>query len=224
MTNPMAKMTCLEREAVRKKAGKICCVDNCKRGAYIVSTNLCNFHSFRKKKYKQFDVRTRFDKNEIKQVGEKSYIYLYDNNGVKKAETIIDTNKVGIVSRYKWCLTGSGYVQTTLKNRGKTLKLHRLLVGAEGGIIDHKNKNRLDNRMANIRIANSRQNMLNKSSKSKTGKKGVYKSMSIKNPYIVRIWDGSNNINIGLFNDLELAHHIYKDVFKQLFKKDFEFL
>jgi hypothetical protein len=52
--------------------------------------------------------------------------------------------------------------------------LSRLLMGPkEDKLVDHRNRNPLDNRRCNLRIANARQNALNKIVKNNTGLIGV---------------------------------------------------
>jgi hypothetical protein len=56
----------------------------------------------------------------------------------------------------------------------KTILLSRYIMHAgKGEIVDHRNRNPLDNRRCNLRAVNSRQNMLNRKIKNKTGMIGV---------------------------------------------------
>ena len=62
------------------------------------------------------------------------------------------------VNRYKWYITGHGYVART----DKKIYLHRWLMNAnKGEIVDHKNGNTLDNTRKNLRICTQKQNMYN---------------------------------------------------------------
>jgi hypothetical protein len=60
------------------------------------------------------------------------------------------------------------------EGKNKTILLSRYIMHAcRGEIVDHKNRNPLDNRRCNLRIVNSRQNMLNRKIKNNTGLIGV---------------------------------------------------
>lgn len=81
----------------------------------------------------------------------------------------------------KWQYRSSGYAGLTTYlpvKRRRAIFLHRLIIGAgKGQIVDHINRNRLDNRCSNLRIVTNQQNTLN-SGKRKTntsGYKGVTK-------------------------------------------------
>lgn len=100
-------------------------------------------------------------------------------------EVIVDKEDLDNLSKHKWYASSDGYTHyalTTLKlnGRGKTgkpkykrISIHRMLLNAKKGqIIDHINRNGLDNRKANLRFCTIAQNTMN--SVNKTLLRGVF--------------------------------------------------
>lgn len=73
-------------------------------------------------------------------------------------KVIVDDEDYERVSEWKWSFHHSGYVV-----RGKPqISLHRFVMNAPKGVfVDHINRNRLDNRKENLRLATNRQNQFN---------------------------------------------------------------
>lgn len=96
---------------------------------------------------------------------------------------LIDEDDAHLVESHKWMARpntqGSYYVARTKKQRPlnpTTIYLHREIMGAvKGQIIDHKNRNPLDNRRRNLRFCTARQNQQNHGIKkaNTSGYKGV---------------------------------------------------
>lgn len=91
------------------------------------------------------------------------------------------------VTHIFWRKTEFGYARGFDRNIGKEILLHKLITDTDQKIIiDHINRNKLDCRRCNLRIANKSVNSLNRSapSNSKTGcagvsfnkKKGIYRA------------------------------------------------
>jgi hypothetical protein len=71
------------------------------------------------------------------------------------------------------------------EGKNKTILLSRYIMRAgKGEIVDHIERNPLDNRRCKLRIANSRQNMLNRRLKNKTGLTGVTAYIRDGNSYL----------------------------------------
>lgn len=76
----------------------------------------------------------------------------------KNKSALIDDEDFDRVSKNSWSYHHSGYVV-----RGKPqASLHRFIMEAKKGqIVDHINRNRLDNRKKNLRFSTTRQNQFN---------------------------------------------------------------
>ena len=75
---------------------------------------------------------------------------------------LLDSDDVDLASRYQWSVGIHGYA-THGAGRDQIL-MHRLLLGAnDSEVVDHINRNRLDNRRKNLRICSQMLNVMNKS-------------------------------------------------------------
>lgn len=94
---------------------------------------------------------------------------------------IVDKADEELVRGFNWFLGSNGYVYA---DRGRwRIAIHRLIAGpADHEKVDHVNGNRMDNRTANLRIANSAQNGANRGpSRLKSGKSSRFKGVSWSN-------------------------------------------
>jgi hypothetical protein len=68
------------------------------------------------------------------------------------------------LNQYKWYVGDTGYAmrRSATGNKKQTTRMHRVIVGAqEDQIVDHINRDKLDNRIENLRIVTSAQNVRN---------------------------------------------------------------
>jgi hypothetical protein len=75
----------------------------------------------------------------------------------------VDAADAAEVSRRAWHLSAQGYPSATIDGRVTTL--HRFLLGLKSGdrlLVDHKNRDRLDNRRANLRLGSQAMNAQNR--------------------------------------------------------------
>lgn len=73
------------------------------------------------------------------------------NNFGKQQFTLIDDTDVALIGDRKWAVNHYGYVIN--RRGGKNTRLHREILGAkEGDIVDHINRDKLDNRRENLRF------------------------------------------------------------------------
>lgn len=108
------------------------------------------------------------------------------------------------------CINQYGYRKVAIKR--KTLLVHRVIwaiVHGEfpNGLIDHINRNRLDNRISNLRIANDAQNAANKSqSPGARNIRGVTRLKSGKFQAAI----GGDRKYLGVFDTAEDAKEFYE--------------
>lgn len=118
----------------------------------------------------------------------------------------------------KW---GCSYAVASMN--GKTVYMHRVILSRVANRdlerheqVDHINRNGMDNRRENLRIATSSQNQCNAKCRadSKTGYKGVQKS---RNRWMARIKINGKRYYLGTFNTPQAAHEAYKQKAVELF-------
>lgn len=113
--------------------------------------------------------RTKFDPNEIILESDMAKIVLYNKNGDKIAEALIDTEDIEKVSSDKWCIDKNNYVKNS-----KQEYLHRVILDAPKDMyVDHINGNTLDNRKNNLRICTNRENVSNRTKLGTNNTSGI---------------------------------------------------
>lgn len=119
----------------------------------------------------------------------------------KDGYAIIDSSIADEVKKYNWCLETNGYAITRYKY--KKIYLHRLIMinDIENRVVDHINRDRLDNRLSNLRYVTPRDNVLNKGMRidNTSGYTGVYK---VNNRWRAKVWHFGKQINLGYFDTL----------------------
>jgi len=136
---------------------------------------------------------------------------------------IVDDDDYPEVSKYKWCamkMRYSYYAGRTIKQDGKqhTIYLHReLLPPPDGMVVDHINRDGLDCRRSNMRIATHEENMRNgRLPKNNTsGYMGVTRSNSGRLPWKAQISAQGRNRYIGIYATREEAAIAYDDAAKR---------
>lgn len=136
-------------------------------------------------------------------------------------EFIVDDSLMDIISEGVWYFSRIGYVMGCCEN--KLQYLHRVLFGAlPGEMVDHANRNPLDNRLCNLRLCTKSQNGANsKKRKSFYSRyRGVTKSKQKshwKKPWIASIMSNRQRKHLGLFAFQEEAAPAYNKKAKELF-------
>lgn len=151
-------------------------------------------------------------------IDDASYVKLELLGRAKNTEQnyfLVSKSKLEYVLRHSWYLDSNGYPMTYTA-RSKTL--HKNLLGKQeqGYVIDHINRNKLDNRMENLRIITSKENSYNrtKNKNSNNKFKGVKKS---GNKYIATISKDGIRREIGRFETEEEAAKVYDMMAEELF-------
>lgn len=109
------------------------------------------------------------------------------------------------------CSDGDGYARTTIN--GKRLKVHRVVVSRLIGreltkedIVDHVNRNKLDNRRGNLRLVNHEINRRNSDKRANASTKYLHVSERDRpKPFTVYLRVKGNNGNFGSFTSAEEA-------------------
>ena len=146
--------------------------------------------------------------------------YIQTKSGVK---VLLDPEDKAAIERFGfsiWIMKRGGYPAVTID--GKNIPLHGLLVRRAGGkVVDHINRNPLDNRRANLRLCFQYQNTWNGGAHkdSKSGVRGVCKKGNKWTAYISKhVARGGKQITLGYFSSFEEAVAARKAAEKKFYK------
>lgn len=82
-------------------------------------------------------------------------------SGKTELSMVVDDNDYEKLSQHKWYLRKDGYIARTADKR--TVYAHRVIMNTPDGMhTDHINRDKLDNRKANLRICTHKENMVNR--------------------------------------------------------------
>jgi len=132
---------------------------------------------------------------------------LYNENAqsifkVKETEVIIDEDLYYDIIKYKWYTAKGNYVQAWINS--KMVLLHKFVMNYHEGemVVDHINRNPLDNRKCNLRIVTRSQNMMNTSSQIGSSSKYIGVCFDkIRNKWRATINLNGKQIQLGEFNN-----------------------
>jgi hypothetical protein len=127
---------------------------------------------------------------------------------------VVDDEDYPLLSRYAWSLDHKGYVKTSAF--GTTVKLHRMVLNApKDAQVDHKDRDKLNNRKNNLRLCDNAYNQANtEKRKFVNGKqtsskyKGVKKS-SNKKKWVAALNSKGERFYLGSFDSEEEAALAY---------------
>lgn len=119
------------------------------------------------------------------------------------SKIILDKEDENLLKKHKWYLKDGNYPTTTIK--GKNIYIHHMILNTNQ-LIDHKNRNPLDNRRCNLRYATKSTNAMNsKLRKDNTsGIKGVSWNKE-KEKWEVYITKNKKTIKLGYFENIKYA-------------------
>lgn len=84
---------------------------------------------------------------------------------LKGREVLLDSRDLSLYESRVWYISDGGYVVwrgIDIDGKKKTIRLHRVIINAKDDeIVDHINRNKLDNRRSNLRIVTNKQNIHN---------------------------------------------------------------
>lgn len=126
---------------------------------------------------------------------------------MRKGEPVtvkIDPETLERLNGRKITFSGNGYCQVTIN--GRTQSLHRWLVGLEVGdprIADHINRDRLDNRLSNLRVVTPTGSNMNRVVEHSRFGRGVYPRRSGR--YGAKLQRNGITYNLGTYDAPERA-------------------
>lgn len=138
----------------------------------------------------------------------------------KTMETLIDTNDLEKVNEFPntWCIAKQRntlyvYGWMKIKDKQTTIKLHRFLLSVDKNlIVDHIDRNGLNNVRSNLRIVTNAENMQNVTA-YKTSKSGI-RGVSWYEPskkWRAKLQVNGKHILVGYFDDIKQAEQAVKE-------------
>ena len=183
-----------------KKTARICCV--CEKTEDVIynpsdGKMYCRRHYSQLYDYGKIIEETVFDRNKYIIKGNYAEVILKNVEHEEVARTLIDIEDLERVIKYKWALSSWNYATCGSKNI-EFFMLQNFILGKKG-LIDHKNRNSLDNRKFNLNPSNKSLNALNCDLRinNKTGVTGVSYNKRVSAYRIYINWEGER---------LELGH------------------
>lgn len=171
----------------------------------------CNKHYLQMKRHGKILLRTSKDKNDIEFIdGKCAEIILRNKYQKEVARAKIDVNKINIIKDYKWHLTSNGYAAS--KTFNKITLLHRLVFNESFSKIDHKDTDKLNCTIENLRPCTTSQNAMNTnlSKRNTSGVKGVWFDKRI-NKWCAEIFVNGCKHFLGRSADINTAIKLRQD-------------
>ena len=92
---------------------------------------------------------------------EHAEIHMFDKHYKYTGYTKIDREKFKEMAIYSWRIDSVGYPSAVIK--GVPTRMHKIIIKTEKGLVtDHINRDKLDNRISNLRVVTRQENNFNK--------------------------------------------------------------
>ena len=188
----------------------ICKVDWCDKEANRKAAQMCEKHYYQQYRHGKIFAKTSSDSRAAIIDGDIAKIPLgaHESDGY----ALVD-KEFAYLAKDKWCKSLGYAVRTT-----DLARMHRIILSTPAGMVtDHINRDRLDNRTANLRNCTQAENSRNKGIRpsNKLGVKGViWDTKTNKYKAIVKL--NYKQHVAGYFDDLQEAAKAYRALAKQL--------
>lgn len=146
---------------------RVCAVCGREASCSACGMLLCHKHRSQWYRHHKFDDNTIYAPNEYIIHDNYAEIVLRNKHSEDVGHALIDLDDVQLCKQYKWHMRKLNYVIATVPNGTRAsndkVHLHRLISNCNDPslIVDHINRDPLDNRKCNLRIVNSQTNSTN---------------------------------------------------------------
>ena len=134
------------------------------------------------------------------------------------AEMMFDVSDLELVSAYPWHIDSLGYPRAWTGD--EETRLHRLLIPCvpDGLVVDHINRNKMDNRRANLRVVTQKENNQNITvhKNNTSGVSGVFFDKRAKR-WRAQISRDGKTTHVGIFDCFDDAVAARKDAEKKFY-------
>jgi len=138
---------------------------------------------------------------------------------------LVDDEDLVKVSKYRWHRDKSGYACRGVRGGAGKIKLHREILGlsqGDGVVVDHINRDKLDCRKSNLRVATDQENNFNKKPyrNAKSKFKGISKRQGKRDKtplWVAQIQKDKKLFYLGCYRDEVSAAIAYDEAAKSMF-------
>lgn len=136
---------------------------------------------------------------------------LFRRDGSVRTYTLVDVADFERVNAHRWCYR-VGYARRHVRSEDgkyRPIHLHRFLMGdpPPDVLVDHMNRNTLDNRRCNLRLATRKINQQNVPATGRSPHRGVYLHKASGLWHARAVIDGRTH-SLGYFHDEDEAGHV----------------